>query len=267
MKTPLCFIALVTLMGCGGGGADVSATLANPPATMRTDLNYGYFGTLEAQPEETKDHVNFVLDLNWDGLAKQRLTQHRMKTMLGVEQYVYANGYVQDSEVLRARLLELKNERLLDLVFGFYPADEPDLTGMSADSIAKGVAQIRTVAAEFGMQPIIGTIYSNVENLPAIEVFDIVGFDKYPMKEAIFTNGDYTKFKSRVNPNQKIWLVPGGYSTYRQDPAPFMNVANNDLQVWGIIPFIWADANGVPGIRSNGMAPAYIAAGKAALGR
>jgi hypothetical protein len=126
-------------------------------------------------------------------------------------------------------------------------------------------AMVRMVAAEFpelsGVN--LAVIYGD-RGMPGIGSYDWVGFDKYDEHEAIFCDGRYDDLKAELRADQRIILVPGGASPWKQDPAPFYNKAVSDTQVLAIVPFIWQD-NAAPGvgagIRSNSTKPRYIQAG------
>lgn len=263
-----------TLIACGGtGNQDVSVPA---PAMTRADLQFGYFGSLGDQPERTRGHVNLYMDMQFGG---EQYTIDSIKymgkpTMLGVQYWLYDAQFKPklDAETnLRAYLTRLQAAGALKYVTNVYPADEPDVNRIQVADIKASNEMVRKVFAEFSMNPRLSVIYGANFTWPGIQFYDDVGFDNYSAGAAIFYNGDYARLKSALRPDQRIWLVPGGASPWRQNPTAFVNMANSDLQVRGIIAFVFFNSTDPSqgyglGIRDNGMLPAYCQNGSAIAG-
>jgi hypothetical protein len=145
--------------------------------------------------------------------------------------------------------------------------DEPEINGFTHEQIMSSNAITKQVIQKLGLTTKLGVIYSAAAfgKWQGISSYDWVGFDNYG-GDIFKANGDYSKLKKVLTPTQRIILVPGGATPWKEDPKPFQNAAENDPQVVLIMPFIWFDnadpAHGVgAGIRSNGMSEAYKAVG------
>lgn len=247
--------------------------LVTPFSGPSRPLLYGYYGDCDFCLAETQAHVNLAWVFGWgesvDKLANA-MEHLREASAYGVRNVVLGvtSVYLPDGETwLRQYLQALSSKGLLRDVKALYPIDEPD-TGDTpkTDAEVRTVnAMVRRVASEFPelADVNLAVIYGD-RGMPGIGSYDWVGFDRYPDREAIFTDGDYQALKEALRPDQRILLVPGGVSPYDQDPAPFYNKAQEDQQVIAIIPFIWQD-NAAPnvglGIRSNSTKPRYVQAG------
>ena len=186
-------------------------------ATNRTDLYYGYYGTLGSQARDTADHVNLVLDHSWDGedATFQRMREYKIPTLLGVERFLFdANGMYKASAPLEfdSFIGRLISVGVFNSVLGFYPVDEPDLKNISSESMIEANVMIRTILQKYSQKSyILAVIYSNpAGSLPGLGSFNWVGFDDYGNGDKIFTNGEYARFRNRVGSMQSLILVPGG---------------------------------------------------------
>lgn len=149
----------------------------------------------------------------------------------------------------------------MSLVSVIYPLDEPDNLPLSDTQVTMVNDLIRTVMAEYPtLHAKLATTYGDRAGkggpLPGVLSFDWVGFDNYG--SPIFTNGEYNSFVSRIGANQRTLILPGGCDPWKQDPTPFYNHAQTDPRVAMIMPFMWFENGGTPGIVNNGMAPVYI---------
>lgn len=263
---------LFSLVVACGGGAQSAPEVAVPNDPPRVDLSYAYYGNEPVkQLAETSRHVTHHFVAHWYGpgvTMEEAKAAHNagLKIILALDTPYAAP--LQEG-VLRATFNSLRAVGALGSVAIIYPQDEPELHGYSDATVLIGNATIRKVMAEF--PELAGTklavIYTSSLTLPGLASFDLAGFDDYDKGASIFTNGAYNAFKSRLRADQGIILVPGGADKWRQDPAQFILKAQNDKQVKLVMPFLWFDnadpANGArgPGIRSNGLAPAYCAWG------
>src|ERR1035437_10165937 len=108
------------------------------PTTKRTDLLYGYYGCLNDQVAETKDHINLFMTEQWEGEDKciANILAANMATMLEVAVYVFAaqpnvdaHTMLPDAETrLRAFFTKLQAAGALQYVKFLYPIDEPNKT-------------------------------------------------------------------------------------------------------------------------------------------
>ncbi len=254
------------LVSCGGG----SGTDAVIPAStsLRSDLYFGYYGGGNAI--EALSHTNMLFEsgLNGDEPQARNIEAAKLPTILDIGAQVYQGALNTDRTVnvnaeslLRARFDEFRRRDILKYIVALYPIDEPDLNVYRADVIRQANAVTRKIAAEYPelANVKLAVIYSNADKLFAVETFDWVGFDRYDGLSGILTNGEYARMMSKLRPDQRTIIVPGG--AYGQDPIPFLNFAETHPEVIAIVPFIWSDFDDKKGIRSNGMAKAYCLAG------
>lgn len=257
-------IALAWSSSCGGG-SDIN--LIPAPTIFRHDLYYGYYGSDDAQVDQTSGHVNLAWEMRWDGdaAAIKRLQTHHLPTVLSVQWPLYGESTkaLPDAVAgLRALFDQYRASGVLQQIIVLYPIDEPDGRGFNDPDVLVGNSLLRGVAAEYaelsGVK--LGVIYSTHWSFPGISSYDWVGFDDYGQRSGIFVNGEYDRLKNTLRPNQRIILVPGGADPWKQDPTEFFNMAENDPQVVALVPFIWIDNYGQSthlGIHSNGMATIY----------
>lgn len=232
-----------------------------PPTSLRTDLLYAYYGSDMVQYEETKDHVNAHMVMNWGGneIQLQRMITARQT---GIKLFVEFPQALQGENETRMRFNTFRENGLLEHITLWFLVDEPDRTNYSEKELEKANQRLRTIGAEYGVLVKTAVIYSSHSNTPAIGSYDYAGFDNYDDGDRIFTNGKWMEFKRKLRGDQKAILVPGGCDKWRNEPEQFFNVAQRDTQVGLLMPFIWLDnadpANGAGlGIRSNGMRLKY----------
>lgn len=285
----LIIAGVLTLSGCGSSPSNnTPVTPPQPtqpteqqlpvvPSNRRNKLYFGYFGASDEQVNEVADHVNMWFEPCWGGVnvGISHMQKIKLPTIFVIDYALWTNtsprtyvGSEKAKQQLRDTFNKLKAADVLKYVIALYPIDEPDLkeTNISANDLLIANMDIREVAAE----------YSELKNVPlcvtycgwsdyrAIEDFDWVGFDDYPARENIFTNGQYSQLKAKLKPSQKITLFPGGAAPWMQDPKPFYRKAIEDDQVIAIIPFIWLDewaGTTNKGIRTV-CAPSYREIGK-----
>ncbi len=246
------------------------------PAIRRTDLLYGYYSCKGNQVAETKGHVNLLMESQFDGPDKciQNILDAGVPAMVDVSFQVFAKelagrvGMRTDAEQrLRDFFTLLASRGALQYVHYLYPIDEPNNTVTTADELAKAIHLVRRVATEFpalnGVR--LAVIYAEDKPFDCQQLYDLIGYNDYDMKSSILYSKKFEAFLASLLPHQGIMLVPGG--AYGQDPTPFINYAHTCPQVKVVMPFLWFDdatgSVGAGGIRSNGMAEAYRAAGRA----
>lgn len=145
-----------------------------------------------------------------------------------------------------------------------YPMDEPDNLPLTDAQVVASNTLLRSVMDEYSLlSAVLATTYGDRAGkggpLPGVTSFNWVGFDNYG--SPIFANGEYASFLSRISPRQRTIILPGGADPWKQDPTPFYNHAQTDLRVAMIMPFMWFENGGTPGVQNNGMAPIYISTG------
>lgn len=251
------------------------------PAKLRDDLLFGYYGCVGDQVAETRAHVNLHWECFWSGLA-QGIADIRAAAMVTVIDVTGALFERRDGVLmwrdaaehdLRAMFQALRDAGVLQHVRAVVPIDEPNLREHRVcGDMPRAAALIRRVAAEFQHPVLVGmvlTTHGEPMTACAIEHFDILGFDDYPERSAIFRKGGaYEQFRRRLRPDQRTWIIPGGYSDCRQDPEPFVNFAHAHPEVWAIVAFLWRDphGNGFEGIADDPeMRAAYTAAGRSIM--
>ncbi len=241
-----CLILLAP--GCGGGGSNGGESNPPAPATNRTDLLFGYYGPV-TDIASVADHVNFVW--LWD----DQVATAMKASAAGVHKLILPLCWQCGPDNWRFLFTGMANSGTLANVIALYPVDEPELAGLSDSAVHDLVKQVRGVAAEFpalaGVQ--VWVIYSNSGRFPGISSYDAVGIDNYGCNCAPIPP---------IAPGQRIILIPGGANPWREGPERF-EAAANDPRVVAIIPFLWQwplPEQGL-GIRDNGLAPIYRAAG------
>lgn len=255
----LAIVGGVILSACYAGKPPFVATL---PAVLRTDLLFGYYGSIQGQITETKDHVNVFFAARWYGPVEQVLQMQEadaagLKLILDLGE--------QDSQSIRARFTLLDSVGLLRKIVMIYPDDEPK----NEVVFRERVKLVRSILAEFNLSTPIGVIYS-VNNYIATDAPDWVGFDNYDAD--VFENGDFAKFLQAIPADKGIILPIGGADHWRQLPMRYLIETENNPRIKWFAPFIWFDQadpqNGAgAGIRSNGLAIYYNEAGKIATGK
>lgn len=261
-------ILLLQIAGCG-----IASSPEILPAAQRRDLLHLYYGstsenlTPPGQLEETKDHINVYMVMPWDGdgiKEMQKAKAANKKVILYLSEAHEKNGEL----LVTQRFQKLQDLDLLSNIISIYPIDEPDLLNIPDVKINEVNTMIRRVMTSFGFNVPLSVIYTGGEQYPGASTYDWIAFDDYDLKENIFNprSGKYTRMKQRF-PDKKFFLIPGGSDPWQQDPAAFLDKANRDPQVIGIISFLWReriDEKGVSfkGIRTNGKTEQYRAMGK-----
>ena len=248
------------------------------PTTKRDDLLFGYYGSTDSQVEETRDHINVFMCSQWDGPDKSiaDILSAKMPTILDVHYQVFElvgesklNTVRVDAETrLREFLTLLKDSGAISYIKYIYPIDEPNNNVVDIGVLTSALTLIKKVVSEFSElnHAKYAVIYASGDEYTGQDMYDVIGYDDYDKKSSILSEG-YQKLKRSLKPNQTTILVPGG--SYLQDPTPFVNFAQSNKEVEMILAFLWADDKwgtvGKPGIRSNAVKDAYIAAGKSII--
>ena len=254
---------------------DIPVTI--PEAPQLPGRFFGFYGVGGDQVNEVRGFTNLLWLTTWRGI-EQAINDARsaqQTTVLDVDMCLWdkhgGGGLFLDAEQrLRNMLRQFDDAGVLHLVKAIVPKDEPNLPGDPAMALMpEAVALIRRVIAEFpALQGcMLGCMYAGNKGMPSLELFDLVGFDDYDARAGIFAPGaEYSRMKARLLPHQRTFIVPGGFSNFKQDPKQFLDFMNNNPEVLAIVAFLWTDpVNGEEfhGIRSiPEMRAAYESVGR-----
>lgn len=264
------------LAACNEGDSATPAPSSPPPVSApstgsRPGLLFGYYGSMDGQVAETADHVTLQWVSPWsraggDGLLAVKLRLQEARAA-GIPCVVLDVPMAYGGEAgVRAFFDALNREGLIDSrICALYPVDEPDLVGHHAPEVIETNAMLRRVAKDYPFLASIplAVIYTAKGEWPGIETYDWIGFDDYDRGPAVLSNDTWQDMKSRLRPDQRVLLVPGG--AFGANPAPFYAKAQEDRQVIAIVAFIWFSGwdNGKrPGIRDLPIRPAYVDVGR-----
>lgn len=246
------------------------------PKVLRTDLLYGYYGCIENQVEEVKDHTNLYWESQFEGytVAANNILAAEKFTVLDVMPQLFSRNtanklfiYNPNGEQNLTTLFDyFRTMGVLRYIKVLYPCDEPNITLENYQDLFTAVQTIQRVAAKYpeleGFK--LGVIFA-AKPTPyyGAELFDWIGVDDYQFKSQIFVNGTYATIKAF---GKKTMIIPGG--AFEQDPEPFIRFAHNNPEVAAIIPFVWfgprEPGDKWIGIKDQGIRKqAYIDAGKA----
>lgn len=249
------------------------------PTTKRGDLYFGFYGSGLGQIAETRGSVNLYMESQWHGLevAVENIRSAGVAVMLDVSQQVFYREQANNKFRVRTDATEqlsklfdrLRDEGLLHTIKVVYPVDEPNNTVGDEAELRAAVRIIRLVCDQYaelrGYK--LATTYAADKKFIAMELFDWVGFDDYDMKSSVLTCKQYKDLVADLMPDQRTMLIPG--AAYGQDPTPFVNYAQTNAEVAAVLSFLWCDERqfdvGAPGARSNGLAQAYLSAGKSVV--
>lgn len=254
-------IALVVVLivaGCGGGvGGVPGSALPIPNSGIRNPqpasaLTYAYYGSVPGMIEQVVDHVTAVMVPPW---TADQAPYFRAAHAAGLKIIWYpmpAPDWYQQA-------VYLDSLGLLTNIAAIYPCDEPDI------NVCPDPAEMRRLQALFPALSAakLAVIYSASGRFPSIEVYDWVGVDDYGAGVSILAT-KVADLRTRLRPDQKLILVPGGADPWRTPPLPFFNAALADDRVAMVMPFVWFDRTGPDGgagINRNGLADQYRAIG------
>ena len=248
----------------------------------RTDIKYGFYTSVSAQFDETKAFTNLWWSADWEGPEARlanivRAAREGMAVVVDVGNVLFEGNALRPDarQRLREFLLSVKDAGALSAIEVLYIRDEinlPDPHNVCGQA-ALAASMCRRIAAEVGLPNAkLGMIYYAGNDFRGHELFDIVGFDEYDAKANILRpGGRYDKLKNSLRPDQRTWLVPGGF--IGQDPTSFIKFAHDHQEVWAVIPFVWPADMGVvaqpgqTGIAGLPVREAYVAAGHELTGK
>lgn len=260
---------LVLLASCGGSGGrgpSVAGVITPAPATLRTDLLFGYYGQSSATALETEDHANLFWAPDFYGPLEQMagLTQAKaagLKAVVAIPLCLVP--VAQGESEARTWLQRLHDAGLLGPVVAVSWCDEPNTAhggGWSDEDAAAMSAAVRSAMATFPeLHAGLAVVYACRGDYPGAGSFDWIGCDDYDSG-----CGALTTFYPGLplKGAQRLMVLPGGADPWRQDPACFLSFAERDPRVVAIVPFIWQTVPGNAGIRENGMRAIYCQAGR-----
>lgn len=276
MVATIIALVLVGIITFGCMNIKTQDAYSNP----RDKIFYGYYGDMEFQYNEVKDHVNMIWIAAWDRYPRswvdvvyERIIQAAndgKKSVVMMTTNTYIDGRFSDHVLKEIDELfqKLDEKNALANIIAIYPTDEPDGSEIASEEIAKGNAAIRSVMDKYPAlkDTALAVFYTGSEKYPGIEYYDWVGFDEYHKGEQVL-GAKYRRMLTKLRPNQRTMIIPGGCDKWRQDPKPFVDFALENPRVIAVVPFIWID-NAAPGnndvglgIRSNGMTEKYRQAG------
>jgi hypothetical protein len=265
------------LAGCGGGdgGPSASGTITPAPATLRTDLLFGYYFGCADDIIEQADHVNlywatgscsssgtWFLDMARE-LATAKGAGIRNVVLMPWPNMVKGAGAPAEAAFQFQRLAATGALAGWDSIM-VYPVDEPDVNGWSDEQVTAMLAAVRAA-----MTPIpelarakLGVIYNcSSAAAPGLAAYDWIGCDNYNVGcGALVLLEAYP-----LAPGQRLMVLPGGADPWRQDPTCFLTYAETHSAVVAIVPFIWQTAAGHAGIRVNQTRPLYCRTGRTVL--
>jgi hypothetical protein len=303
MKPKLLSLIIASLFaGCGGGGgtsAPPTVAPVLPDEPSRPGLFFTFFGCVDnpAAPmkpgpvtascaTETASFISTIMTGGWGDTASeagrlaiadkairhmQEARDRGVSSAIVMIDFVMLDGAQQyrgppAHAELVAFLRSIQAAGLADMVTTLYPADEPDVHRMSADSVRAMNADIRAALAQVGMTAKIMVTYGN-DGMPGVDTFDLVGVDVYGLGDAVL-DLPLATLKAVLRPDQRIVLVPGGAEPWRVDPWPFYARAQIEPQIAGIMAFVWwndyepGNFPGAKGIRDAATRCAYEAVGR-----
>ena len=259
------------------------------PAKLRTDLYYGYYGCevgpdvegrLQNQPLETKSHVNFFWEaqFNTPEDTVNNILFMKLPTILDVTNNAFSRTTTSgrsftcrpDAEVLLTELFKrLQDAGALKYVVGICPVDEPNINTTEGE-LRKAIGVIETVAARFSDLSGFKFTWAYAampETYDCIDKVHWVATNDYEKLNTIFDGADgaYNKLVRQLKPHQRTFIIPGG--AFGQNPEPFVNFAHSHPEVIAIVPFCWfgrrekADTWIGIGNPLNGRMQQYIEAG------
>lgn len=251
------------------------------PATLRTDLLYGYYGCETGQALAVKDHTNLHWECQFHGIGRAAddiLTMHTT-TVLDVMPQLFekiadhGKNYAlrADAEALLLNLFDyLRLRGALQYVWVLVPLDEPNTNCRSPEDMMGALNVLRAVAARYSELSGVkfGVVYASAPlSFTCIEQFDRVAVCD-PEGGSSVLQGAYQELVKAKRPDAKTFILP--YGAFGQDPAPFINWAHADSNVAAVVPFCWfgprEPADKWTGIGAGPLRGAYEAAGRALIG-
>jgi hypothetical protein len=247
-------VAALFLFVASCGGSSSSTAVSGPivPATPREGLKFGYWTGDPLYLIEQCDHVN-----TWwaraDGAPAWHLAiaaQLQAARGCGIKNIVLHLS-TEDPVDLRFQLGRLSEGGWLagwDSIAA-YKLDEPNAAAggsLSDQEVTDRVMRIRQVMFDVPglLGAKIGVFYNcAVPGRPGILIFDLVGCFRYGGDGCARLESDYAELRARKKSSAQLWEIPSGAlingKEGRQDPACWASYAHRNLDVWGIVAFMW----------------------------
>lgn len=223
------------------------------PTVLRTDLLYGYYGTVGTQAWETRGSVNLLWESQFEGHEKAADNMLTAKTFTVLDlgpQLFYkfaASGnnfqlFADFKQRVREVLSFYHSKDVLQYVKALCIMDEPNTNVIDKETFQLAINAVKLIAKEFPELANVkyACIYAaKPVDYWCIEEFDYVGTDDYDKLSSYFTDGTYEEVTSRMHTDAKTIILPGG--GFGQELKPFWNFAHNNKEVGMLIPFTWLD--------------------------
>ena len=224
-----------------------------PVVPPRKGVYVGFYGGMKDQAEKTKGHINVWWECQFEGHVKSAdnilMAGVASVVSLGNQMFekfqpggrnhrLHPNAEQQLTEYFEY----LQSRGALSFVKVVTPFDEPNTNVVNADDLRTSVSIIKTVAAKFpeldGLK--LAIIYAaKPREWDCIELFDFVGADDYDELSGFLESETYKDIKSRLRPDQKMIILPGG--AFGQDLIPFIRFTHLSPEVGCILAFTWLD--------------------------
>jgi hypothetical protein len=256
---------LAALLGCSGGGGPSSSGPITPAPVPRTDLLFGYYGQDSLTVNETAPHANLYWAAEFYGPGEQMagLTQAIAAGMRTVIPMPLCHVPPErGEEEARFWLKRLHAAGLLKGAAAVAWCDEPNTSRSGAWSDAQAVAMTAAVRRAMAGFPdtasaAVVVIYAcAVAGRPGITAADWPGCDDYEKGCGLLRDsGPVDDMRRGLGSEQRLVLLPGGASPWRQDPACFMAYAHAHPEVVAVVAFLWQsvtdEGSTYPGIRTD----------------
>ena len=241
-------IAVIVMLNRKDKNPDEYSYEATKPP-RQDKIRFGYYLGVSSQFDQVVGHTNlwWTEDGGREGAAARlanivRAHQAGMDVVLDVSDALWDKTTLKpEAETnLRGLLSSIRFSGALSSIKVIVIRDEINLSYLDVcGSAPQAVAICRKLIAEFGMTDcMMGAVYTSSRPFCHIDLFDVVGFDDYREKANVLRpNAMYDNMRKTLRPDQKTILLPGGY--LNQSPKPWANFANDNPEVWGIVPFLW----------------------------
>jgi hypothetical protein len=259
---------LFIVASCGGSGNGPTSNGAIVPVTPRAGLHMGYYWGCRDFLLEQQGHIDTWMAVGlcssepnapwWMRVAQELATARGA----GVKNIILAPETLEPV-ALREQLQALSDGGWLrgwDSI-GIYPLDDPGKLGYTDAQVTHIVTSIRQIGLDVaGLAGVhVGVLYGCDDPKPGIKAYDRVGCFRYAANGCAKLESDYAALRAQKSAAAMLWMPPGGAlingKDGHQDPACWASYAQRNLDVWGVIAFMWqggADPhNTIVGIREQ----------------
>jgi hypothetical protein len=279
ISTRAAIAALFFFLGaCGGSSSSSSSGAIAPAPQLRTDLLTGYYGGNAASVLEVATHASLFWAAEFYGPLEQMAALTHAKgagirhVILSVPTHAHYQDLARGELEIRHYLDRLQAAGLLENVAAVYPMDEPDVHGITDAQVKAANAMYRRIMAGYpGLagKPLAVFYACGTGRRPGLsgdrreELYDWIGCDDYDRSCSVLApSAAVPDLLAAMRPDQRLLIVAGGSSPWRQDPACFAAYAHREPRVVALLAFLWqttADGRYL-GIRENGMRALYCQA-------